>query len=195
LQPVREQHPADEPAGGDGEAALVADHERHHISRGRARHGLVGGDNPLDVVSEGRSCSWETLERVRFDITTARSWAGWKRKQRRCCGCGRTRSTKGECERKKKQMGRQSPEPTLDARFLKGAGLTPHLRRRACRVSETFAHAHACLGETTTHSRDASVPTECRLAESACSHDGAVTSVTSADMPTPITAPTSPRRP
>jgi hypothetical protein len=27
LQPVREQHPADEPSGGDGESALVEGHE------------------------------------------------------------------------------------------------------------------------------------------------------------------------
>jgi hypothetical protein len=30
LQPILEQHPADEPTGGDGEAALVEGHERHH---------------------------------------------------------------------------------------------------------------------------------------------------------------------
>jgi hypothetical protein len=54
LQPVREQHPADEPTGRDREAALVEDHERHHIPRGRVQHGLVGGDNPLDGVGEGR---------------------------------------------------------------------------------------------------------------------------------------------
>jgi hypothetical protein len=34
LQPIREQHPSDQPAGGDGEAALVEGHERHHISLG-----------------------------------------------------------------------------------------------------------------------------------------------------------------
>jgi hypothetical protein len=54
LQPVREQHPANEPVGRDREAALVEGHERHHVSRGRAQHGLVGGDDPLDSVSEGR---------------------------------------------------------------------------------------------------------------------------------------------
>jgi hypothetical protein len=46
-------------------------------------------------------------------------------------------------------------------------------------------------GETTAHSRDASVPAECGLAESMRSHDGAVMSVTSAEMPAPIIAPTS----
>jgi hypothetical protein len=34
LQPICEQHPTDEPAGGEGEAALVEGHERHHISLG-----------------------------------------------------------------------------------------------------------------------------------------------------------------
>jgi hypothetical protein len=54
LQPVREQHPANEPAGGDGEATLVEGHERHHIPRGRAWHRLVGGNDPLDGIGEGR---------------------------------------------------------------------------------------------------------------------------------------------
>jgi hypothetical protein len=54
LQPVREQHPADEPASGDGEAALVEDHERHHLPAGRAWHGLVSGDDPFDGFGEGR---------------------------------------------------------------------------------------------------------------------------------------------
>jgi hypothetical protein len=36
LQPVHEQHPADEPAGEDGEAALVEDNERHYIPLGGA---------------------------------------------------------------------------------------------------------------------------------------------------------------
>jgi hypothetical protein len=75
---------------------------------------------------------------------------------------------------------------------LKKADLTPHLRRWACRVSETFARARARPGETATHNHDASFR---GLAESMRSHDGAVTSVTSAEMPAPITAPTSPRRP
>jgi hypothetical protein len=78
---------------------------------------------------------------------------------------------------------------------LKGTGLTPHLWRRARRVSKTFAHAHARTGGTTARNRDASVPTERGLAELARSHDGAVTSITSAEIPAPITAPTSPRRP
>jgi hypothetical protein len=58
LQPILEQHPADEPAGRDGEAALVEGHERHHIPLG-ARHGLVAGNPPLDGVSE-----WRKLARL-----------------------------------------------------------------------------------------------------------------------------------
>jgi hypothetical protein len=50
-------------------------------------------------------------------------------------------------------------------------------------------------GETTAHSRDALVPAKYGLAESARNHDGAVMLVTSAEMPAPITAPTSPRLP
>jgi hypothetical protein len=42
----------------------------------------------------------------------------------------------------------------------------------------------------TAHSRDASVPAEYGPVESARGHDGTVTSVTSAEMPAPITVPT-----
>jgi hypothetical protein len=45
-------------------------------------------------------------------------------------------------------------------------------------------------GETTAHSRDASVPAEYGPATSARGHNGAVTSVTSPEMPALITAPT-----
>jgi hypothetical protein len=83
LQPVREQHPTDEPDGGHGEAALVEDHERYHIPTGRAWHRLVGGYDPSKASVRGgswpastrrRSCSRETLECVQFDIATAKSW-------------------------------------------------------------------------------------------------------------------------
>jgi hypothetical protein len=53
LQLVREQHSSDESAGGDGEAALVEGHERHHVPPGRAWHGLIGGDDPLNSLGEG----------------------------------------------------------------------------------------------------------------------------------------------
>jgi hypothetical protein len=36
LEPVIEQHLADEPIGGDGEAVLVEGHERHHKPLGVA---------------------------------------------------------------------------------------------------------------------------------------------------------------
>jgi hypothetical protein len=63
------------------------------------------------------SCSRETLERVQFDITTARSWVRWKHEQWCCCGCGRDQSTECRCGRKKKKMGRQSPKSAPDACF------------------------------------------------------------------------------
>jgi hypothetical protein len=70
--------------------------------------------------------------------------------------------------------------------ILKGTCLTLHLQRRARQVSKTSAHAHARPGETTAHNRDASVPAGCGLAEPARGHDGAVTSVMSAEMPAPL---------
>jgi hypothetical protein len=57
------------------------------------------------------------LERVQFDISAAKSWTGFKHEQQRRCGQGRTRSTEDECGRKKKQKGKRSPNPALDARL------------------------------------------------------------------------------
>jgi hypothetical protein len=57
LQPILEQHPADEPTGGDGEVALVEGHERHHIPLGG--HGLIAGNPPLDGVYK-----WRKLARL-----------------------------------------------------------------------------------------------------------------------------------
>jgi hypothetical protein len=54
LQPVHKQHSSDEPDSGDGEAALMEGHERHHVPPGRAWHGFVGRDDPLNSLSEGR---------------------------------------------------------------------------------------------------------------------------------------------
>jgi hypothetical protein len=70
---------------------------------------------------------------------------------------------------------------------LKRVNATPHLQCRAYCVSKTFAK-RARPGETTAHSRDTSVPAEYGPAVSARGHDGTVTSVTSAEMPAPITA-------
>jgi hypothetical protein len=94
------------------------------------------------------------------------------------------------CEReKKKAMGSKVLNP-CPARGFKVTSAAPRLRRWARCVSETFAHTRAHPGETTAHSRNASIPAEYRPATSARGHDGTVTSVTSAEMPTPITAPT-----
>jgi hypothetical protein len=73
---------------------------------------------------------------------------------------------------------------------FKGASTAPHLQRRARRVSGTFAHTRARPSKAAAHSRDASVPAEYRPATSARGHDGMVTSVMSAEMPTPNTTPT-----
>jgi hypothetical protein len=54
LKPVLEEDSTDEPPGGDGEAALVESHERHHEPLG-ARHGLVTGNPPLNGGSERRN--------------------------------------------------------------------------------------------------------------------------------------------
>jgi hypothetical protein len=74
---------------------------------------------------------------------------------------------------------------------LKGRGLTLHLRRRAHRVSKTFARSRARPGETATRNRYASIPVTCRLTVPECGLDGAVISVTSAEIPAPMTTPTS----
>jgi hypothetical protein len=87
----------------------VEDHERHHVPAWRARHGLVGRDDPFD-------CSRETLESIQFDIATVKFWESWKCEQRRHCGCERTRSSRGKREREEAD-GKQSPKPALDARF------------------------------------------------------------------------------
>jgi hypothetical protein len=75
---------------------------------------------------------------------------------------------------------------------LKSTGLTSHPRCWPRRVSRTPTHSRARPGETTTHSRNALVSVEYGRAEFAHSHDGTVTSITSAEMLTPITVPTSP---
>jgi hypothetical protein len=147
---------------------------------------VSGGNWPAST--RRRSCSRDTLERVQFDIAAAESQAGWERKKRRHCGCKRAR--RAGCEReRKKTMGSKVLNPCPTHGF-KGASAAPHLRYWACRVSGTFAHARAPPGETTTHSRDASIPAEYGPAMFARGHDGTVTSVTSTEMPAPITVPT-----
>jgi hypothetical protein len=102
---------------------------------------------------------------------------------------------KGQARGRRKANGKQSPNLALDTRFLKGTGLALHLRRRARRVSKTFAHSRARPSETAARNHDASTPAMCRLAENEHGLDGAVTSVTSAEMPAPTTSPTLPLRP
>jgi hypothetical protein len=118
MQPIREQHLADKPAGGDGEAALVEGHERHHVSLvGRGTDSSVGTIHSTTSVRGGswpastrrRNCSQETLERAQFDITTAKSRASWERKRRRRCGCERTRSSRGKREGERKRMENKVP--------------------------------------------------------------------------------------
>jgi hypothetical protein len=74
-----------------------------------------GGSWPAST--RRRSCSRETLERVQFDILSARSWAGFRRERQRRCGRKRTRSTKDECGRRKKQKEKRSPKPALNTRL------------------------------------------------------------------------------
>jgi hypothetical protein len=74
---------------------------------------------------------------------------------------------------------------------LKGKGLTLHLWRRARRVSKTFSHLRARPGETAAHNCDTSILATCRSAELERGLDGAVISVTSAEIPAPMTTPMS----
>jgi hypothetical protein len=98
----------------------------------------------------------------------------------------------GRVWEKEEAEGKEKSQTRAQRAALKGTGLTPHLRCWARRVSMTPAHSRARPGKTTSHSHNASVTVEYRRAESTHSHDGAVTSVTPAEMLAPITAPTSP---
>jgi hypothetical protein len=119
LQPLRGQHPANELAGGDREAVLVEDHERHHVPTGWAWHGLIGGDDPLDGLGKERQLARldEMKEFLAGDVGACPVRHLDNKVLDGRCGCGRTRSTEGECGRKKKQKGRQGPKPALDARL------------------------------------------------------------------------------
>jgi hypothetical protein len=83
---------------------------------------------------------------------------------------GKNSEHKGQVREKEEADGKAKSRTSARRAVLKGASLTPHLRRQARRVSEAFAHARTRPGETTAHSRDASVLAECELAESACGH-------------------------
>jgi hypothetical protein len=175
----------------------VEGHERHHIPLG-ARHGLVAGNPLLNGAGERRklSCLDKTEELLSGDVgarlvrhrgdevlggreaPTAVAWRMQKDSEHRSQA------------REEEEDGKTKSRTSARRAVLKGAGATPHLRHQARRVSGTFAHTCASPGETTTHSRNASVPAKYGPADSARSHDGTVTSVTSAEMPAPITTPT-----
>jgi hypothetical protein len=126
LQPVREQHPADKPTGANGEAALVEVHERHHVPTGRAWHGLISEDDPLDGLGERRQLARvnETKELLAGNVgarpvrhhddevsgepETQAVAVMWMRKNS---------ELKGQARGRKEADGKQSPEPALDARF------------------------------------------------------------------------------
>jgi hypothetical protein len=149
---------------------------------------VSGGSWPAST--RWRSCSRETLERVQFDIATARS-LGWLEAQAvALLRMWKSSERRGRVREEEEEDGKAKSQTSARRAVLKGGDVTPHLQRRTHRVSETFARLRACPSETTTHLRDTSIPAEYELAESARSHDGAVTSVTSAEMPAPITAPT-----
>jgi hypothetical protein len=84
LKPILEEDSLDESPGGDGEAALVESHERHHEPLRGARHGFITGNPPLHSggeqrklarLVERRSYLRDTLERVQFDITATKARA------------------------------------------------------------------------------------------------------------------------
>jgi type IV secretory pathway VirJ component len=101
----------------------------------------------------------------------------------------------GASAREKKGERKAKSQTSARLAVLKGTGLTLHLQCRARRVSKTFAHSRARPSETAARNHDASTPAMCRLAENEHGLDGAVTSVTSAEMPAPTTSPTLPLRP
>jgi hypothetical protein len=97
LQPVREQHPRiNQPAGTEKSRSWKATNDITYPEGGRGTDSSAGTIHSTASVRGGSwpastrrmSYSWETLERVQFDITTARPRASWKRRLQRCCGCG-----------------------------------------------------------------------------------------------------------
>jgi hypothetical protein len=71
----------------------------------------------------------------------------------------------GASAREKKSEQKAKSQTSARRAVLKGTSLTLHLRRRARRVSKTFAHSRARLGETAARNRDTSIPATYRLAE------------------------------
>jgi hypothetical protein len=160
------------------------------------RHGLVAGNPALDGGGERRKLSRLNKEELlagnvgarpfrhrdgevlgRLEAKAAAAWRMQKNSERR----GQVRE---------EEDGKAKSRTSARRAILKGADATPHLRRRARRVSGTFTHPRACPSKTTAHSHDASVPVENIPADTARGHDGTVTSVTSAKMTALKTAPT-----
>jgi hypothetical protein len=167
-----------------------------HIPWG-AWHGLIAGNPPLDGVGEwGKlACLDKTEEQLARNIgahpvrhrrkvlgglgaQAATLLRTWKISERR-----------GQVRDEEEEDGKAKSQIRARRAVLKGAGAAPHLQCWTHHVSETFARLRVRPGETTAHSCKASIPAEYGLEESACSHDGAATSVTSVEMPAPITAP------
>jgi hypothetical protein len=177
---------------------LVEGHEQHHVPIGWAWHGLAGRDDPLvrggswPASTRRRSYSRETLERVQFDISAAKSWTGFRHKQQRRCGREKNSEHEGRVREKEEAEGKAKSQTHARRAALKGTGLTPHLRCWARPVSRTPTHSRARPGEVTAHFCNTSVSVEYGRVESTHSHDGSVMSVTSTGTLAPITAPTSP---
>jgi hypothetical protein len=171
LQPICEQHPTDEPDGRDGEATLG---EWKKLARLDKTEELLTGDIGARPIRHHDSEVLGALEARAVVLLRMR-----KRSEHRV-----------QVREEEEEDGKAKSQISARRVLLKGTGATPHLQHRTHRICETFVRSRACPVETTAHSRDASVPVEYRLAESARNHDGAVTSVTSAEMPAPITAPT-----
>jgi hypothetical protein len=146
---------------------------------------VSGGSCPASTRRS--SFSRDTLECVQFDIAVAESRVGWSRKRWWRCGCERARGA--GCEQRRRRQWESKVLNLCPTRGFKVASAPPRLQRRACRVSETFAHTCTRPGETGAHSHDASIPAECGPATPVRGHDGTVTSVTSAEMPAPTTTP------
>jgi hypothetical protein len=101
----------------------------------------------------------------------------------------------GASARVKGNERKAKPQTSAPRMVLKGTCSTLHLQRWARRVSKTFAHSRTRPGETAARNRDASIPATCGFAEPERGLDGVVISVTSAEMPAPMTTPTSSLRP
>jgi hypothetical protein len=125
LEPVLEENSANEPPGGDGEAALVEGHERDHKPLGRARHGLVAGHPPFHGGGE-----WMKLARLDEMKQPLAGHIGARPVRHRGGGISggleeqevvalrmRRSMGSGMQAKEKKIMGKQSPELVTVARF------------------------------------------------------------------------------